>query len=105
VLTFQGDASGAPGTSGGAAPGADRVDRMAWKQMQQHFADSGKFVDMLHNLHWEGGLEIAVVRSVERFLAKNSDGELGIYGDGAQADAGDGVFNYPLIRRWFLFWI
>lgn len=96
--TEQPGASGAPAgatasTGGGGAGGAgnDRVDRAAWKQMQQHFADTSKFVDMLHNLHWEGGLELNVIRGVERFLAKNKDGELGVYGENSQVDAGDGV--------------
>ena len=67
------------------------MDRATWKQMQQMFADTNKFVDMLHNLPWESGLDPAVIRAVERYLFKNKDGQLGVTGDSNQLDSAEGI--------------
>lgn len=47
----------------------DRVDKMLWKHMQLSMSDANKFVDMLHNLPWEDGLDPEVQRG-ERITKK-----------------------------------
>ncbi len=58
--------------------------------MQQLFSDTNKFVDMLHNLAWETGLDTSVIRGVEKYLFKGKDGQLGVTGETAQTDATEG---------------
>ena len=38
--------------------GIEKFDRASWKLIQNSMNDSGKFVDMLHNVPWEDGLNM-----------------------------------------------
>ena len=39
---------------------AERLDRNQWKQYTALMADSGRFVDMLHGVNWQDGLNLDV---------------------------------------------
>lgn len=39
---------------------AERLDRNQWKQYTSLMADSGRFVDMLHGVNWQDGLNLDV---------------------------------------------
>lgn len=39
---------------------AERLDRNQWKQYTALMADSGRFVDMLHGVNWQDGLNLEV---------------------------------------------
>ena len=39
---------------------AERLDRNQWKQYTSLMADSGRFVDMLHGINWQDGLNLDV---------------------------------------------
>lgn len=46
---------------------AERLDRNQWKQYTSLMADSGRFVDMLHGINWQDGLNLDVANGIFRF--------------------------------------
>ncbi|XP_074662754.1 uncharacterized protein LOC141915202 [Tubulanus polymorphus] len=77
----------------------ERVDRAQWKAITQAMNDTTKFVDMLHNVQWEDGLKTDVSKSVESFLAKGRDGQLGITGEGTLLENAPDNRPFPPTRR------
>ena len=61
-------------------------EKQKWKQMQVILKDSSKFVDMLHELDWENGLEQNILANTEYYLPKNRDGGEGVTGEGSLLD-------------------
>ncbi|CAF1032650.1 unnamed protein product [Adineta ricciae] len=62
---------------------AERLDRHQWKQYTAHMADIAKFVDILHGLDWQDGLNLDISNAVESYIAKGKDGiSDGITGEG-----------------------
>jgi len=47
---------------------AERLDRNQWKQYTSLMADSGRFVDMLHGVNWQDGLNLDVANGINFYL-------------------------------------
>jgi hypothetical protein len=50
---------------------AERLDRNQWKQYTSLMADSGRFVDMLHGVNWQDGLNLDVVNGKFQINSSN----------------------------------
>ena len=78
---------------------AERLDRNQWKQYTAMMADSGRFVDILHGIQWQDGLDLDIangdeqgsnecsliisILAVESYIAKGRDGiSDGVSGEG-----------------------
>ncbi len=98
---------------------AERLDRNQWKQYTSLMADSGRFLDILHGINWQDGLNLDVANgikfqfiyskkkkkkislsslAVEAYIAKGRDGiSEGITGEGSLLDNAKG-FHVPAVR-------
>ncbi|CAF0936921.1 unnamed protein product [Rotaria sordida] len=77
---------------------AERLDRNQWKQYTALMADSGRFVDMLHGINWQDGLNLDVANAVESYIAKGRDGvSEGITGEGSLLENAKS-FHVPAVR-------
>ncbi|UJR24993.1 hypothetical protein I4U23_006354 [Adineta vaga] len=77
---------------------AERLDRHQWKQYTAVMADITKFVDILHGLDWQDGLNLEVSNAVESFIAKGKDGiSEGITGEGTLLENAKN-FHVPATR-------
>ncbi|CAF0874114.1 unnamed protein product [Rotaria sordida] len=77
---------------------AERLDRNQWKQYTALMADSGRFVDMLHGINWQDGLNLDVANAVESYIAKGRDGvSEGITGEGSLLENAKN-FHVPAVR-------
>ena len=73
-------------------------DKQKWKQMQNLMGDSVKFIDMLHDVDWENGIDPNLLANVEYYLPKQSPtGEGGVTGEGSLLDVPG-----KLIRLYFV---
>ncbi len=54
--------------------------------MQNILNDSTKFVDLLHELDWENGLDSNILANVEYYLPKQKEGGEGVTGEGSLLD-------------------
>jgi hypothetical protein len=52
---------------------AERLDRNQWKQYTALMADSGRFVDMLHGVNWQEGLNLDVANGRDSYLLFEKD--------------------------------
>lgn len=75
----------------------ERLDRTQWKQYQNMMIDSAKFVDLLNGIEWEEGLSVETIQSVESYLSKGKDGQIGITGEGSLIDSSKDV-NIPAAK-------
>ncbi|XP_071954985.1 uncharacterized protein [Antedon mediterranea] len=64
-------------------------EKNKWKQLQVTMNDSNKFVEHLHTISWENGLDKSILANVEYFLPKTKDGE-GVTGEGSLLDVPGG---------------
>ncbi|XP_077863125.1 dynein axonemal heavy chain 5-like [Saccoglossus kowalevskii] len=63
----------------------DKERKAKWKQIQIILNDSVKFVDMLHNVRWEDGIDDDVLAGVEYYLPRSKEGD-GVTGEGSLLD-------------------
>lgn len=75
----------------------ERLDRNQWKQYQNMMIDSARFVDLLNGIEWEEGLSVETIQSVESYLSKGKDGQIGITGEGSLIDSSKDV-NIPAAK-------
>nr|CAB3238692.1 dynein heavy chain 8, axonemal-like [Phallusia mammillata] len=68
-------------TSGTQGDGS--VDRNKWKSMQNFMNDTVRFVEMIHSVNWEYGLNETILQDVESYLVKGKDGQEGVTGEGS----------------------
>ncbi|KAG2467824.1 DYH8 protein, partial [Polypterus senegalus] len=62
----------------------EKVDKNWWKALQNYVNDSSKFVELIHNIaQLEDGLQDEVLKEVEAYLAKPTEGNLGVTGEDA----------------------
>ncbi|XP_051780690.1 uncharacterized protein LOC114649411 [Erpetoichthys calabaricus] len=62
----------------------EKVDKNWWKTLQNYVSDSSKFVELIHNIaQLEDGLQDEVLKEVEAYLAKPTEGNLGVTGEGS----------------------
>ena len=76
----------------------ERLDRNQWKVYQNMMQDSGKFVELLHSIEWEDGLQSDVAQAVESYLARGKDGQLGITGEGSLLTENQKDINIPAAK-------
>ncbi|CAF1326895.1 unnamed protein product [Adineta steineri] len=77
---------------------AERLDRHQWKQYTTVMADISKFIDILHGLNWQDGLNLDISNAVESYIAKGKDGiSEGITGEGSLLDNAKN-FHVPATR-------
>ena len=76
----------------------ERLDRNQWKVYQNMMQDSGKFVELLHSIEWEDGLQSDVAQAVESYLARGKDGQLGITGEGSLLTENQKEINIPAAK-------
>jgi hypothetical protein len=72
---------------------AERLDRNQWKQYTALMADSGRFVDMLHGINWQEGLNLDVANG-KRISFIDSMKHLSIFFSGG--------IVYRQRSRWYL---
>ena len=75
----------------------ERLDRNQWKQYQNMMIDSARFVDLLYGIEWEEGLTVETIQSVESYLSKGKDGQIGITGEGSLIESSKDV-NIPAVK-------
>ncbi|XP_077977225.1 dynein axonemal heavy chain 8-like isoform X3 [Glandiceps talaboti] len=63
----------------------DKERKAKWKQIQNILNDSIKFVELLHNVKWQDGLNDDILSGIEYFLPKSKEGE-GVTGEGSLLD-------------------
>ncbi|XP_033113255.1 dynein heavy chain 5, axonemal-like isoform X2 [Anneissia japonica] len=73
-------------------------EKHKWKQLQVIMNDSNKFVELLHNISWENGLDKNILMNVEYFLPKTKEGE-GVTGEGSLLDVPGGPKLPPSSRK------
>ncbi len=62
---------------------AERLDRNQWKQYTALMADSGRFVDMLHGINWQEGLNLDIANGKNlSFLNSEKKHNLNIFFSG-----------------------
>ena len=91
---------------------AERLDRNQWKQYTAIMSDSGRFVDILHGIQWQDGLDLDIangdeqcsnersiiisILAVESYIAKGRDGiSDGVSGEGSLLENAKGEDSSP----------
>nr|XP_014351636.1 PREDICTED: dynein heavy chain 8, axonemal-like [Latimeria chalumnae] len=61
-----------------------KMDKVKWKMLQNSIGDSGKFIEMIHNVaKSENGLPDEVLKEVESYLRKPKESYQGVTGEGS----------------------
>ncbi|XP_077973667.1 uncharacterized protein LOC120348568 isoform X2 [Styela clava] len=69
--------------SNAKSEGLSAADRNKWKSMQNFMNDTVRFVEMIHAVNWETGLEPSLLTEVESYLKKGKEGQEGVTGEGS----------------------